>query len=236
MDSRKIARLRSLARARRRADPPDAYPLRAVHAGFYECWNVSPYTRTAGNINAAIFVLLQDWASYDWLKSRRDWRLRRIGHDPALNTNKTLKRLLRTTFRVKLSETYATNAYPFLKGGAMGAAIPFAQLVGAVRQFALPQVQIVRPRLVICLGLTTFNAARVACHRKSIRPICSAIAKPFTYKGSRFWCQAHTGWQGQTNRNRGNPDRPRNDWRRMRRALQRRAQPHLTSNIGRQKE
>ena len=223
MNSSHAARLRILAVKRRRAEPECAYPLRSVHVGFYDCWHVSPYTLTAGNVNAAIFVLLQDWASYDWLKSRtKDWRLRRLGYDPTLQTNSTLKRLLRATFRVKLGDVYATNAYPFLKRGAMHAAIPFSKLVESVRQYSLPQVRIIRPRLVICLGLNTFNAVRVACHRPQIRPLSKAIAKPFRFRRSQFWCQAHTGWQGQTNRNRGNPNRSTSDWRRMRRAVQQR--------------
>lgn len=43
------------------------YGLAEFHGGIYECNHVSPYTKTAGNINASVFVMLQDWSSADSL-------------------------------------------------------------------------------------------------------------------------------------------------------------------------
>jgi hypothetical protein len=42
------------------------------HDGAYECERVSPYTKTAGNVDADVMVLLQDWASHGVVQ----WRLR----------------------------------------------------------------------------------------------------------------------------------------------------------------
>ena len=37
------------------------------HQKRYECDFVSPYTKSAGNVDAHIMVLLQDWSSDEWL-------------------------------------------------------------------------------------------------------------------------------------------------------------------------
>jgi restriction system protein len=40
--------------------------------GSYECDYVSPYTKTAGNVDAEVFVMLQDWSPDEGLKGPRD--------------------------------------------------------------------------------------------------------------------------------------------------------------------
>jgi len=44
----------------------------------------------------------------------------------------------------------------------MNASISQIDLIEAAKQFALPEIRIVNPKLVICLGLVTFNALRQA--------------------------------------------------------------------------
>jgi hypothetical protein len=98
----------------------------------------------------------------------------------------------------------------------MGSAIPRRDLVRAAAEFALPQIWIVHPALVICLGLPTFNALREVCGHPRIYPLAAAIHSPFSIDGTRVWCQAHTGGQGQAMRNANRTKVP-NDWRRMKR-------------------
>jgi hypothetical protein len=43
------------------------YSIADFHDGIYECDYVSPYTKTAGNLNAEAFIMLQDWSSFDSL-------------------------------------------------------------------------------------------------------------------------------------------------------------------------
>ena len=85
-------------------------------------------------------------------------------------------------------------------------------LVRAAQEFALPQIRIVRPKLVVCLGLKTFNAIRIACGHTPVQRMNEAITSPFTLEEYRIWCQAHTGARGQNNRKR---ERVAEDWRRM---------------------
>jgi hypothetical protein len=86
-----------------------------------------------------------------------------------------------------------------------------ADLIRAGHQFGMPQIQIVNPKLVICLGLATFNALRQACGLSPSQNLPSAIDSPFNIGESRVWCQAHTGRLS----NRGTFERVSDDWRKM---------------------
>jgi hypothetical protein len=63
MDKR--ARLLSLARLRQSTRWRGYTSIADYHGGVYECDFVSPYTKTAGNSDAEIMVLLQDWSSHE---------------------------------------------------------------------------------------------------------------------------------------------------------------------------
>lgn len=189
------------------------------------CPYVSPYTRGACNLDAEVFILLQDWASEDWLQGPFNPTVARLGRDPTLATNRNLEAYLREHFKLQpqwpggldLEQTFATNLFPFVKPGKMKTAISREILLDAANRFAIPQINIIKPRLVICLGLATFNAVREAVvGRPFHKRISDAIDSPFKMdSGPLVWCQAHTGWQGQTNRNRDDKKQTSKDWRKM---------------------
>jgi hypothetical protein len=185
------------------------------HDGAYESDWVSPYSKTAGNVDSRILVLLQDWASHDFLSQPVDDEVAKLGHRPSLQTNKNLRRLLEETCDVELKDVFGTNLLPFVKPGGMSAPIPMRDLVRAAHEFALPQIRVVQPAIVICLGLATFNAIRRGCGETPATTIAQAIDSPFSAEGPTVWCQAHTGPLGQNNRNRGGVDRVSADWLRM---------------------
>jgi len=185
------------------------------HNGKYECDSVSPYTRSAGNVDAELMVLLQDWASDNVLSGPFLAERCTLGHDPRRATNQRLRELLRQHFGVELEKVYATNVFPFVKMGSMNASIAKRDLVRAAREFALPQIEIIGPRLAVCLGKRTFNAVAVAAGRRGARSLADAIAFPFQIGSTQIWCQAHTGRQGTNYRNRNGVDRVTEDWTRM---------------------
>lgn len=119
---------------------------------------VSPYTRTAGNVDADVMLVLQDWASHDALSGAFDPVRARYGHDPGRTTNKRLKALLRCHLGLRLEDAYGTNLFPFIKIGGISASIPASDLTRAAREFARPQVEIVSPRIVVALGSATAKA------------------------------------------------------------------------------
>jgi uracil-DNA glycosylase len=191
------------------------------HAGAYECDFVSPYTKTAGNIDAEIMIVLQDWASDDFLRGPFSEDSAKLGHSPHYPTNQNLSWILKRIFGLTLRDTYGTNLFPFVKLGGMSAGSPQADLLAAARQFTLPEIRIVNPKLVVCLGLNTFNALRQACGLSPCYPLAAAIDSSFNVGSTRVWCQAHTGALGQNNRNKGGIDRVSQDWRRMKADMQR---------------
>lgn len=86
----------------------------------------------------------------------------------------------------------------------------------AARTFAVPQIEIVRPRLVIALGLECFNGLRRALHLVRAPNMDAAAKSPIRLSTtSRIWCQAHTSALGQNSRNRGGVDRVTSDWQEM---------------------
>jgi hypothetical protein len=211
----KKSQLRDLALHRQKSKWSGYRCIGDYHEGKYECDYVSPYSISAHNVDASLMVLLQDWASDkalsgDFLQDRCT-----VGHDPARRTSIHLKNLLKTYFDVGFDDIYATNVFPFVKLGKMNASIKSKDLVRAAKDFALPQIKIIAPRLVICLGKTAFNAVAAAAGMPVAKTLDIAIETPFAVGETKVWCQAHTGQQGRNFRNQGDVDRVSADWARM---------------------
>jgi hypothetical protein len=215
----KPARLLSLARLRQATRWAGYRSIADYHGGVYECDFVSPYTKSAGNVDAEIMVLLQDWCSHESLSGPLDEAARDLGYTPSEPTNRNLARLLQATFGLSISDVYATNLFPFVKPRGMSEPILDSDLVRAAREFALPQIEIVNPSLVVCLGMVTFNALRVTCGLPVAENMDMALNSPFMAGDSHVWYQAHTGHFGQANRNKGGVDRVSQDWLRMKSAV-----------------
>jgi restriction system protein len=165
----------------------------------YECDFVSPYTKSASNLDAAVFVMLQDWTSVDNNIHGPDETAARLGYTPSLPTNVRLDRLLQTHFGLKRSDTYATNLFPFIKPGGLSARLPRRHLLKAAEDFGWPQINVISPKLVIALGLETFDALRKTAKLRRVGRLNDAIHQPFDNNGIRVWCQAHTGSRGTVN-------------------------------------
>lgn len=211
----KQLRLLDLAKVRMATRWPDYRSIADFQGGIYECDFVSPFTKTAGNVDAGVFILLQDWSSNDELSCGLDDVTVALGYDPTQPTTRNLERLLRVTFGVSLTDVYGTNLFPFVKRGNVSTRIPQRDLVRAAQEFALPQIAIVNPRLVVCLGLVTFQAVRKAVGLRAVVGMELAINSSFTLGKSRVWCQAHTGAFGQMNRSRGGTTLVERDWLKM---------------------
>ena len=211
----KHARLLKLARLRQESRWPGYRCIGDYCKRRYECDFVSPYTRSAGNVDAELMILLQDWSSDDVLSGPYLHARCTVGHDPGRGTNQRLKRLLLQHFGLELKGVYATNVFPFVKLGAMSASIPMRDLVRAAREFALPQIEIVGPWLAVCLGKAAFDAVALAACRRRAGSLAEAIESPFEIGGTQVWCQAHTGQLGTNARNRNGADQVAKDWASM---------------------
>lgn len=158
----KLAALSALAARRRAADPGGAYrQVGDFHDGLYDRhgW-VSPWTVTACNVDSDVMIVGQDWASKDFLGGAADPDQGASGEKKRLETNKNLKWLLREGFGKELTDVYRTNAFVFVKPLGMGAAVPMKDLRCSIATYTLREIEIVRPKMVICLGARTFNGFR----------------------------------------------------------------------------
>ena len=128
-------------------------------------------------------------------------------------TNKNLDDLLDRHFGLTRAECYLTNVFPFLKPGGISARIARKDYDYCAKQFTVPEIQIVRPRLVICLGKETFDALRRASGQANAPNMPTAIEKSaFKEWGTRVHCVAHTGARGRNNRGREQVEK---DWQRL---------------------
>jgi len=120
---------------------------------------VSPYTKTAGNRDADVMLVLQDWVSHDGLIARGvDPVIQRLGHDPTIQTNIRLKSLLHRHLSISLEDTYGTNAFVFVKPGGMSGNIPIVDIQRSVTEFTVHEIELVKPRVVLALGKAVFAA------------------------------------------------------------------------------
>ncbi len=140
--------------------------LADFHSGFYECKHVSPWSISAGNVDAEVMIIGKDWASSDDLEKKPDEDRRRLGQNYSSPTNINLRKFL-GHMGLEFSETYATNVFPFIKRGSRSERIPRKDLVYCAKTYTLPQIKIVSPRMAICLGKDAFRAI---CRAAELRP------------------------------------------------------------------
>jgi uracil-DNA glycosylase len=207
----KVQRLLKLAALRQEEAWPGYKNVGDDHKE-YECNYVSPWSKSAHNVDSNILIFLQDWSSQKGMSGPVDQDSIDFGYSRNIPTNIRLIELIKRHFKLDLEDIYVTNLFPFIKPGGASARIRPADMRRAATQFARPQLEIISPRIAICLGLSTFNAMRFAMSLPPVRPMASAISDPISHNGCTIFCQAHTGAWGQ--RNRG-IERANDDWRRM---------------------
>lgn len=165
----KLAALRALVQQRRsRAAGStlggysrDYKKLGDFHDGAYDFDDhVVPYSKSAFNLTADVMILAQDWASEDFLSKCFNRVQAELGHDPSLQTNIRLFYLLEKFLDLSFADTYATDAFVFAKPGGMSAGISSRDFRLSTIEYALPQIQIIQPKLLICIGGKAFNALR----------------------------------------------------------------------------
>ena len=179
---------------------------------------MSPYTRSAANVDAQVMVLLQDWSSDESLRGPYLPARTELGEDPSRTTNKRLKSLLRGHLEIELVDMYSTNVFPFVKPGAMSARIPRADWYaprGSTRA-ADSHCPAGTGRLP---WHSAYLVVRAAAGQPAVHGLDDAIRNPFDLGLIRVWCQAHTGQMGTNNRNRGGVNRVDDDWAEMARDL-----------------
>lgn len=190
--------------------------LADFYDGYYEVDYVSPYSTTAHNVNADVMLIIQDWSSTDAMEQEGKCPKRKeLGYTKGRKSNVNLFHLLQTHLGVSFEDTYATNLFPFIKQGNISAKIPQKDLRRAARDYTLPMIQIIQPKIAICFGIDTFNAVRKECGHNNVKNMDDAVKSSFNFEQTKIVCQSHPGQLGKNNRNKGGVDRVTSDWQKM---------------------
>ena len=98
MTNEQAQRLAALAKKRRYEELPLHYSdVSSFHGGGYDDRRfVSPWTKSAHNVDNRLMIIAQDWTSEDYLKREPlNQKLAERGFDETFETNKCLSSLLR---------------------------------------------------------------------------------------------------------------------------------------------
>ncbi|SDS61733.1 hypothetical protein [Bradyrhizobium canariense] len=200
---------------------PKYHALSDFDDGFYDGDWITPWTISACNLDAGLMIVAQDWSSAEALESPKRSKpaqkeARKLcGQDANLPTNKTLKALLKKHFGLEFADTYATNLFVFIKPGTISAKIPIEDLAYCAEKYALPQIEIVQPRMVLCLGKGTFNAIQLALGHPLSKLSEASLPNAHTQhqNGAEIYGVPHTGSWGT--RNAGGIDNMHTIWARL---------------------
>lgn len=192
-DLKRLALLRKSDQLSGYINPADIFDGK-YDAGFF----VSPFTRSASNLNAEIMLIAQDWASVESLSKldrQTSEELIFKGYSEHLPTNRRLRFLLKEYLNVDFSDTYATNLFVFIKHGSISAKIKTSDLVYSAEKFTLREISIVKPRIVICLGATVFKIiSRLVSNRAVL--LKNSLDAPLSYSGAYILGVPHPGGLG----------------------------------------
>ena len=188
----KLKQLREIGRKRRYSCYDGYQNIGEFHNGKYETEFVSPYTKSAGNPNSPVVVLLQDWSSADRLNGNFSQNISDLGYSPELPTNRSLSQLLMTVFKLELKDVFVTNVFPFIKKGGISSRLIKKDVNKAFEEFCYPQIKIIAPKLVICCGKEAFTASATffKIPVKNLLP----VGNKFNVDNTMFYHQRHTGY------------------------------------------
>jgi hypothetical protein len=185
------------------------------HGGVYDQHQyVSPITQSACNVDSPLMLIAQDWLSVESIIAQppgieRDF-IATHGYSPKLRTNTFLHLLLREYFFMRFEDVYATNAFVYIKPGRISSSIPTEDLLYSIKRYTLEEIRIVRPVMIICIGLITYRAVRAAignpCKYKNFQDFL-----PINYCGALVYASYHTGSWGT--KAAGGEGKMRNIWK-----------------------
>jgi restriction system protein len=204
MEGDKQSQMRKLVQLRRSGWIPDGcYRLgdKRLNDGFWdEDEHVVPWSKTACNYDSEVMLIAQDWDSLDNLTAplaAKHHRIKLVGRNEKLATNKRIDKLLAQYLALTWSDIFATDVFPFIKPGDMRGNLRLTDLVRCAHDFALPQIDIIRPLLVICLGRsTTFRAIAAAIGQRFSAPNGDDPLGPVEYRNVKIYGVTHPGGRG----------------------------------------
>ena len=171
--------------------------------GQFDCDQLGPWSLWQGNLDAVLLVIGQDWGDENYFVRNR-------GRDMDDNaTNRGLRTLLSSIgFDPGLPSApvaqplFFTNAVLGIKASGMSAELKHDWLRHSSLNFTAPLIEIIRPRLVVTLGISAFKAMRLIFSALPYLPL-NALLKcpPFHLTDNRMlFAVAHCGGLGLASR------------------------------------
>ncbi|MBU3656340.1 MAG: hypothetical protein FGM23_08320 [Alphaproteobacteria bacterium] len=155
---KKLDRIRDLSYKRRQDRLEGFLNVSDFHDGRYDTHDfVSPYSKTACNLDADVMLIGQDWSSEDRLNKGYSEVIAKLGYDPTIPTNKNLKKLLKEFLNLDFGDCYATNLFVFIKKNGMSGSIPKKDFVYCANKYTIEEIKIINPKIVICMGSNAFK-------------------------------------------------------------------------------
>lgn len=198
MSSVKDSELKKIAE-RCKENTPDGFKHAAdFQGGIFDNENyVSPWSIGAHNSDASLMLIGQDWVSAEWLNNLNNAQYAKLGRDPGFITNRNLEKYLKL-FNLNFSDTYATNAFAYIKDGPVNASIKQKDFRNSVINNLVPQIAIIKPKMIICIGRMAFNEMRAQAKLFRVS-IGKGHLESFKYMGAVVYGVYHTGGQGTAN-------------------------------------
>lgn len=187
----------------------------------FDSHQIGPWSRLHGDLDAQLVIVGQDWGGVKYYKDNK-------GLDKLANpTMRNLEKLLHhigiqvsvTSYAEEARGLFLTNAVLCLKSGGLQARIEPEWAWNCGSLFLRQQIEIVRPKVVVCLGAFAFHAVLRAFGQPMIE-LRDAIEDTEGHEildGVRLFAAYHCG-NGTVNRNR-DLQQQMTDWERIRRFL-----------------
>lgn len=174
------------------------------HGGIFDRKrHISPWSMSSNNTETSVMLLGQDWSSERHLSQpiEKHTFTKDLGYDPRLQTNKNLHRNLKTSLNLNFNDVYASNVFVFIKPGGMSSRIPNRLMDYSAKTYAIPEIEIIKPRMVICLGASAFRSLKRNCRTmKKFTDSPMAIENlHFTLQDIMFVHAPHPGSWGTKN-------------------------------------
>ncbi|MBZ0147135.1 MAG: uracil-DNA glycosylase family protein [Pseudorhodoplanes sp.] len=132
----------------------------SIERGIYDCDEIGAWSLWQGNLNTQVLIVGQDWGDVDWFLSAE-------GRPTSVSTtNKTLVELLRSAgLHIELPNKtlgrgllFLTNAVLCMKEGGAQAPVKLDWLRNCGTRFLRPTIDLVQPKVVVCLGANAYAA------------------------------------------------------------------------------
>lgn len=194
--------------------------------GNHDREKIGPWSFWQGNLDARIMVVGQDWGDVKYFADHRGMA------NPSNPTNRTLVELLEVAGiqinpvganNAGKERIFLTNAILCLKSGGLQGPVKKPWFENCGKEFLLPLIRIVRPEVVVTLGVRAYKAIVSAIGGKlATGPFHDIVENPNGFEigdGVRLFPRYHCG-QRVLNRHRKIAQQHK-DWKKIGRYLKR---------------